>query len=105
MKLTLTLFVFCLLSATSALGQSFASVLTTEPQVLQLPSHDLHASQRPMQEEQNLLISSTSVSARGERPLWEAGAKPAAEIPLGDVARRLRSERATAKKAVKVLEQ
>lgn len=101
MKTTLltTLFVLCFLT-TAALGQS---TLSSEPQILQIPSHGLHASQRPMALEQNVLITSCNTSARGERPLWEVS-KPAPEVPLGDVARLFRNQHATVKKAVMVLE-
>jgi hypothetical protein len=107
MKTTLltTLFVLCFLT-TAALGQSavgFASTLSSEPQILRIPSHDLHASQSPMAVEQNLLITSCNTSAHGERPLWEVS-KPAPEVPLGDVARLFRNQHATVKKAVMVLE-
>ena len=98
------LFALLLLCASAAFGQATSS-LSAEPQPIQMNSHVQHASQRPLQSEQSLLISSEGdTSARGERPLWEAGAKPPAEIPLGDIARLLRNEHVTAKKAVKVLE-
>lgn len=100
-----TLFALLLLCATAAFGQAAGISVTSEPQPLQMPSHQQHASQHSMEREESLLIASNSeTSARGERPLWEAGAKPAAEIPLGDVARMLRAEHATAKRAVKTLE-
>jgi hypothetical protein len=45
----------------------------------------------------------TYTYARGERPLWEFGElKP--EIPLGDVARSVRQEKLTAKKAEIIFE-
>ena len=101
MKTTLfTMLFFC---SAAAFGQASASI-SSEPQMIQVPSHQLHASQHFMQNEQTLLIVSSNVEGRGERPLWEAGAKPAAEIPLGDVARLLRTQHSAAKKAVKVLE-
>ncbi len=100
-----TLFALLLLCGTAAFGQAAGVSVSSEPQPLQMPSHQQHASQHPMEREQSLLITSNSdTSARGERPLWEAGAKPPAEIPLGDVARMLRVEHVTAKKAVKTLE-
>jgi hypothetical protein len=99
-----TLFALFFLCATAALGQS-ATSLSNEPQVIQIPSHDLHASQRPMQLEQTLLITSNSVYGRGERPLWEFAAQAPAAIPLGDVARLLRNQHAIARRATKVVEQ
>jgi hypothetical protein len=99
MKISLVL--FCFLCATTALGQSVSggSALSAEPQVLQFPSHPARAMQQAMGERENILESSTIVSARGERPLWEVAPKRH-EVPLGDVARMFRKEHATAKKAV-----
>lgn len=56
-----------------------------------------------MGQEQNLLQRSTYLYARGERPLWESMPERVA-MPLGDVARLLRQEHATAKKASRVVE-
>jgi hypothetical protein len=47
---------------------------------------------------QDLLGRFAYVYARGERPLWEV-APVSQAVPLGDVARMLRKEHATAKKA------
>ncbi len=94
-----TWFLLCFLCATAALGQSFAaSALSNEPQPLQMISHPAHASQHAMAPEQNLLDNSSYVYAQGERPLWEV-APVSHATPLGDVARILRKEHATAKKA------
>jgi len=99
-----TLFALFLLCASAALGQSVgASVLNNEPVIVQVPSHQARATQHPLAEERSILFTSTATYARGERPLWEV-AKPAPEVPLGDVARMLRQQHATAKKAVMVLE-
>ena len=101
-----TLFAILFLCSAAAFGQAAGVSVSSEPQPIQVPSHQLHASQHFMQKEQSLLIVSVDpyTDSRGERPLWEAGAKPPAEIPLGDVARLLRTQRSVAKKAVKVLE-
>ena len=99
-----TLFALFFLCATAALGQSAAS-LSNEPQVIQIPSHNLHASQIPMQQERTLLITSSTVYARGERPLWEFASPAPVETPLGDLARLLRNQHAIARKATKVVEQ
>jgi hypothetical protein len=102
MKTTLIALIF--LCASAAFGQN-AGIISNEPQPLQMSSHQSHATQQSVQSEQSLLATTYSnSSARGERPLWEAGAKPPAETPLGDVARKLRNERAATKKAVKVFE-
>ena len=48
--------------------------------------------------EQNLLENASYSYARGERPLWEV--QPLAhQVPLGDIARALKKEHETAKKA------
>jgi len=95
-----TLFLLCFLGATAALGQQSSAVaaLNNEAQPLQMISHPARASQHAMAAEQSLLDSSSYVYAQGERPLWELAAVKVA-IPLGDVARLLRQEHATAKKA------
>jgi hypothetical protein len=97
---TILLFLFCLLCAASAFGQSAAgtSALSNEPYMLQVPSHPGHAVQWPLAPEQNLLETSALVHARGVRPLWEV-AKASEPIPLGDAARMLRKEHATTTKA------
>jgi len=100
-----TLFALLLLCATAAFGQAASLGISNEPQPISIPSHQQHASQHAIASDQSLLITSNSdTSARGERPLWEAGAKPPAEVPLGDVARLLRNEHTSAKRAVKSLE-
>jgi hypothetical protein len=99
-----TLFALVLLCATAALGQSTASI-SNEPQVIQIASHPLHASQRSMQQERTLLIASNNVYGRGERPLWEFATQAPAEVPLGDLARLLRNQLSRARKATKVVEQ
>jgi len=103
-----TLFALFFLCAAAAVGQSGVSSLSNEPQVFQIPSHPLRASQRAMQQEQTLLITSTYAYGRGDRPLWEFPATAStapSEIPLGDVARLLRNQRAFARKATRVAEQ
>lgn len=100
-----TFFLMCLLCATAALGQASAggSVLTSEPRVMSMPSHQRHASHRPIGQGQDLLEKSHLSYARGEKPSWEAAPKAYAP-PLGDVARQLRKQHETAKKAARVLE-
>lgn len=95
--------VLFLLCTALAFGQSGASVLSSEPQVYAVRTHPEHAQPKAMAQEQSLLVSSGSTQARGTRPLWEfATAKQ--EIPLGDVARALRQERASARKSTAVWE-
>ncbi|MBZ5707396.1 MAG: hypothetical protein LAN63_18775 [Acidobacteriia bacterium] len=100
-----TLFVMCFLCATAALGQTSVggSVLSSEPRVFRMSSHQERASQRSVEQEQDLLEKSHLLYARGERPLWEV-ASNSYVMPLGDVARLLRKEHETAKKATRVWE-
>ena len=95
-----TLFLFCLFCAGAAFGQSAAGygALSNEPQVIQMPSHPQHATQRPMASEQSLLENSAPLYAHGQRPLWDF-AMLVEPIPLGDAARALRKQREAAKKA------
>ena len=95
-----SVFVLCFLCATAAFGQSggVGSALTATPSVLEFSSHEQLASQHPMGHEQNLLEASGYSWAQGERPLWEV-APVSHPTPLGDSARSLRKEHATAKKA------
>jgi hypothetical protein len=94
-----TFFLLFLLCATAALGQSYAAAaLSNEPQPLQMISHPLRAVQHEMASMQNLFNTSGYVYAQGEKPLWEL-APTTTVMPLGDVARILRQEHLTAKKA------
>jgi hypothetical protein len=63
-----------------------------------MPGHPERAYQQSMASEQVLLEQTAYVSGKGERPLWEVAPMWHA-VPLGDVARALKKERATAKKA------
>ena len=101
-------FALCLLLTAAAFGQAAGS-LNNQPQVREIPSHTLHAASQPMGREVSLLAGSRNVSAQGEKPLWEAvgSTEPARApdaMPLGDVARLLRRQHATAQKATIVLE-
>jgi hypothetical protein len=100
MKLILLL--SCILFSSLTWGQAPASIINGQPQPLVLPSHPLHASQVPMSQEQSLLGGSYA-SAKGERPLWEV-APPSNPTPLGDVARTLKKQHETAKKATFIRE-
>jgi hypothetical protein len=95
-----TLLVLSLVCATAAFGQSVAggAALSSQPQVLQLPSHPEHASQKPLAQAQDVLESSGFLIAQGERPLWEV-APPSSAKPLGDTARLLKQAHARVKKA------
>jgi hypothetical protein len=96
MKTTIVALSFlCFLCATSAFGQT-ASVLSNNPQPMQMADHVQHASEHALAQESSLLSASTCTYAQGERPLsdFEQDLKP--ETPLGDIARAFRKERAAA---------
>jgi hypothetical protein len=89
----------CLLAATAAYGQ-VSGVLSSEPQLIQPVSHPQRAVHQSMSAEQNLLIPSNYLFARGEQPLWEFGSIRES-VPLGDVARNFWEEHQKARKATK----
>jgi hypothetical protein len=93
-----TLVILCLICTANAFGQIAASVISAEPQRIEVPSHEQHALQHSIGEEKSLLITSSNVSARGVRPLWEL-APVKYEVPLGDTARMLKKQHDSAKKA------
>jgi len=101
-----TLFALFLLVAATSFAQNVGggAVLDNQPQILRIPSHELHASQNRLAPEQTILFTANNITARGERPLWEAAGRPAPEMPLGDVARLYRDQHAVARKAVVKLE-
>ena len=92
------LFTLCLFCATGAFGQITAALLSSEPQRIEMNSHDQHAIQLPMGEEKSLFITGTNPAGKGVRPLWEL-APVHYETPLGDTARMLKKEHSEAKKA------
>jgi hypothetical protein len=97
-------FTLCLVLTTAAFGQAigYASI-SNQPVVREIPSHPLHAAPQPMAPELSLLTRSAYVSVQGEKPLWEVARIPET-MPLGDVARLLRKQHATAKRAIVILE-
>src|SRR5581483_2381948 len=94
------LFLFGIGATTAQVG----AVLSSQPQVMSVPSHPQRATQQALSREENLLESSSLTSAKGERPLWEAPQQVTYVMPLGDVARLFREEHALAKKAKLVKE-
>jgi hypothetical protein len=104
------LFALCLFLATTAFGQAIGhSSVGNQAHMRAIPGHPLHAGFESMAPEVSLLVGSGHVSARGANPLWAVGQVPdaapvPAAMPLGDVARRLREQHATAKKATIVFE-
>lgn len=95
-----TLLVLCFLCTAAAFGQSASgvSVLNNQPQMVSFVSHSQRASQQPMSPGESLLAGSSYSHAQGVRPLWEV-APVSNPVPLGDTARILRKQHATAKKA------
>jgi len=99
-----TILLFCLLCAAAAFGQlgQYGGGYTPIQSSFHIPDSSIRALSQPMSVEQNLLGNNALTSAQGEMPLWEAPQPH--EVPLGDIARALRKEHATAKKARLVLE-
>ena len=99
------LLVVMIVFAGSACFGQVASAIPSQPVILQMSSHPMQAEQHAMATERSLVGggSNTYSYAQGERPLWEFG--PVSEpVPLGDVARAVRKEKLTAKKAEFVFE-
>jgi hypothetical protein len=99
MKTLLSVLVVCVLGCVGAMGQVAMSAMNGQPQMLVLPDYPQHASQNGMAQSHDLMERSGSSSAHGDRPLWEFMPEPHV-TPLGDSARAIRKEHATAKKAV-----
>src|SRR5579864_505428 len=98
-----TLLSFMILAGTTAFGQS-AGVLSSVPQVISMPEHPMHADVTPMATEHFLVGGGAYTVAHGERPLWEFGPVSEAPRPLGDVARDVRKEKESARRAEIILE-
>lgn len=85
-------------------GQT-AGAISNQAQPIVMASHPMTAEQHSLAAERSLVGGgpSTYTYAQGERPLWEFGpfSQP---VPLGDVAREVRKEKLTAKKAEFVFE-
>ena len=104
-KLLVFCFFFWVLAGTAAKAQVGGTVLSNEISGgLSFTSHSTRAAQRPTSDEQNLLGNSANLSAHGERPLWEF-AQPKKEVPLGDIAREYRKQRAATVKKTAVIHQ
>jgi hypothetical protein len=101
MKIALS--VLFILVAAAAFGQVSAAI-SAQTQMLQLPDHPQHADQHALATEQSLMGCGSVTTAHGERPLWEFGSGASTPQSLGDVARALRKEKMTARKADKVFE-
>jgi len=101
MKNLVFLFVVCALCSVGAVGQVGGGTMNSQAHPLVMSGNPQHASQAAMSAEQSLIGRSTSISAHGERPLWEVMPE-APVVPLGDSARALKKEHAAAKKAVMI---
>src|SRR5262249_2507614 len=88
---------FCGTGAMAQVGGSITSAPATSPFVIS--GHVQRASQTAMASSQNLIGHFSTSASKGERPLWEVMPTPAPEVPLGDIARLMRKEHETAKKA------
>ena len=89
----LALFLIC---TTGAFGQGY---LSSEPQIYVPPDHPGHARNHSMATDQNLRGDESPYTyAHGERPLSDV-AQTSTQIPLGDIARQLKKEHASEKKA------
>ena len=88
---------FCGTGAMAQIGGSIVSAPTTSPFVIQ--GHMQRASQTALATSQNLIGHFSTSASKGERPLWEVMPAPAPEVPLGDMARIIRKDHETAKKA------
>ena len=95
-----------IVGSASAYGQTAASGVSSQVTPLQISDHPQHASYNHMACESPLVGGSPDAYsyAKGERPLWEFGPVSLPPVPLGDVARAYRKDKATAKKAEVVLE-
>lgn len=101
----ITLLAVLILCAAAAFGQQSAPVIPNQPQPAIFTDHPGHAEPHAMATERPIAGTSADAYtyAHGEQPLWEFG--PVSEpVPLGDVARAYRNQKASAKKAGLVLE-
>jgi len=97
---SLVLVVFC---GTAAFAQSLGSSPANGPaHMLTMSGNPQRAAQTEMAQSHDLLERSGTTWAHGELPLWEVMPEKTPDPPLGDVARALRKEHTTAKKATKI---
>jgi hypothetical protein len=99
-----TILVLLILCTAAALGQN-AGVLSNQPQIFRIPDHPQQAEPHALASEHSLVGggADTYTYARGERPLWEFGSM-SNPVPLGDIAREVRKEKLTAKRAQRIFE-
>lgn len=94
-----TLFVLCLLSTTAAFAQynNTGAGRSSEPYIVESPSHNAHAGYAPLSTGQSVLASASYSSAQGERPASDFPQPEA--IALGTTARELRKQHSQMKKS------
>jgi hypothetical protein len=102
MKIVFT--VLCLFIATAAFAQTGAGAVSAEPRPIDVPSHPKVAMATPLALPHNLLGMNGTTIAQGELPLWQFAPKTNNPVSLGEVARRIRQEKAQARKATFVRE-
>jgi hypothetical protein len=98
MKTFSLLFVVCVCCAIGVSGQVSGNAISAQVQPFTMPDHAEHATQTSLASEQTLREHSGGTVAKGERPLWEVY-QLSPETPLGDSARAVRKEHASARKA------
>jgi hypothetical protein len=104
MKITLlALFAFCTALCTASFGQVGVAVLSNQPQIIESPSHPLHAEPHALATETPIVGGGDYTYAQGERPLSDFDSAYPDPPPLGDVARAYRKEK-SARKAALVVE-
>jgi len=92
-----TLLLLCLFATTAVYAQYFPASVNSQVNIPRFDSHDAHANYAPMAAEQNILGTTSFVSAQGERP---ASDFPHAEaVSLGAYAREFRKQHAQLKKS------
>src|SRR5258708_27418521 len=102
MKITLLALLFILCAAAS-FGQVGVSVLSNQPQIIESPSHPLHAEPHALATETPIAGGGDYTLAHGELPLSDFNSPDPDPTPLGDVARAYRTEK-SARKAALVVE-
>ena len=102
----ITIFLLLILCTAAVFGQTSAGSVSSQPQMVTVPDHPLHAELHALGTERPLVGggSDTYTYAQGERPLWEFGPVSQPPTPLGDVARAYRKEKVAAKKAEIIFE-
>ena len=99
----ITLFALFILCAAASFGQTGVAVLSNQPQIIESPSHPLHAKPHALATETPIVGGGGYTVAQGERPLSDFNSTEPEPTPLGDVARAYRKEK-SARKAALVVE-